>query len=1040
MNVSSWIADLEHLHTSYLLLVILAGVVLAGAVLFRVGVIDLVLRTAGYGVRTSIRGGFETWEYLLGWASWERFLTIACGLLLAGGLLGGLSPAFKIICSILLLVMGSSACFAYMFIDLERNEVQRGYKALHNPLKGQAIADNLKLYGHQVRVPLLISATVATIGGFALLNQGLYETVGRGWYKVAEESSEPVYLDFLAFSITRVLGLMDILGVARSHHILGAESVQPAAWPASGLSAVFKLFFTAVLLHQIFASLRQGKMLAETIADFWSPHEPIHERARNALPAYGTVAIVPLLHSLRSVATLTKEQRDQLPLILETMGPSIIAALNRCLHDPHEHVRVIATSTLGRLHALDSAHLLVTLVRDSSAIVRQSAIEALGHLGRQPSGATRTTGAAPMRSGTSGRGLGRRMRWRRNVALTASKPVDPVELAVTTLESALEDGSTMVRTQAVAALGEMGPPATAVAPKLIAMSKEGDEGLRCQVARALGEIRGDVEATVAALVELLDDASPEVKATAARALGTLKKPAASALQALASLSQDREESVRKAAAEAVAEIGTLDQAAMEILVEGLASQDNVVRAQTAQALGTIGAAAEEAAPALVAAIEDENDRVRAEAVEALGKIGESAAAAAVPGLTRALEDEDNTVSARAAEALGQMGDSAGEAVPALVDSLSHLNPQVRCNAATALGNLGSAVVSVRRALELAARDEDSGVRGEAILALGKFGGPTQSAMRLVLSGLDDADPRVRTAAVTCAGRWGEASDAVLSRLESLLDDSNDQVKFEVTRVLPKLAGATPQVVAGLCRQLAEDDSAAVQSYAALALGKLGSAAGEAGKQLLRVAQTGEVRVREQAMRAIARIQPPEATEAFAVGLKDASVDVRVLASAGWVNAEIIPDEAVPDLMEALRDPEARVRANAAAAIARLNAIPAEAVTRLIDCASDRNDAVRLNAAAALNMAPPEAIAEVMEHLTVDAHPRVRLTAASFLLTNEPNNADAAAVLVGALADQAPRVRDEAHDVFEALGENGAMVLDALQKSDASKIESDKTPY
>ena len=83
--------------------------------------------------------------------------------------------------------MGIIACLAYMFIDLERNEVERGHKAVHNPLKGQVLAMNLARYGKQVRVPLLISATVALIGGFALLNQGLYETVGRGWYRIADE-------------------------------------------------------------------------------------------------------------------------------------------------------------------------------------------------------------------------------------------------------------------------------------------------------------------------------------------------------------------------------------------------------------------------------------------------------------------------------------------------------------------------------------------------------------------------------------------------------------------------------------------------------------------------------------------------------------------------------------------------------------------------------------------------------------------------------------------------------------------------------------
>ena len=199
------------------------------------------------------------------------------------------------------------------------------------------------------------------------------------------------------------------------------------------------------------------------------------------------------------------------------------------------------------------------------------------------------------RSGSTWRGF-RRWRLRRSAGVSTPTPVEPIDLAVTTLELALEDDSTMVRTEAVAALGQIGPAAATVTPKLIALSKVGEESLRCQVARSLGEVGGDVEATVAALVDLLGDANPEVKAIAARALGALKTLAAPAVQAIASLLQDREESVRTAAAEAIAQVGPLDQAATEKLVEGLASQDTVVRAQTAQALGTIGAAAEDAAP------------------------------------------------------------------------------------------------------------------------------------------------------------------------------------------------------------------------------------------------------------------------------------------------------------------------------------------------------------------------------------------------------------------------------------------------------------
>ncbi|MDR3618722.1 MAG: HEAT repeat domain-containing protein, partial [Paludisphaera borealis] len=540
MGLSSWLADLEHFHTSYLLLGMLAAGALAAGVLFRIGLIGLVLRSFGHVVKASIEGGFRTWEYLLGWASWVQFLAIVVGFLLVGVLVGGWFPVLRIVCSAALLTMGSSACFAYMFIDLERNEVERGYKSIHNPLKGQLLAESLKQYGKQVGIPLLISAAAGAIGGFALLNQGLYETVGGNWYEVAEKPREPIYVDFLAFSITRVLNLMDVLDLAKSHHILGAESVRPSAWPASTLAAVFKMFFTLVLLHQVFASLRQGKMLAETIADFWSPHEPIHERAKNALPVYGIVAIGPLLRSLHSVASLTKEQRDQLPLILETMGLSIVPALAHHLHDPHEHVRAVSASALGRLHAVDSTHALVALFEDPSPIVRQSVVEALGRLWRRPTGGARHPGFP--RTRRRGPRWGWIERWivrNKGVSSHAAADASPAELALSTLEAALEDDSNVVRAEAVEALGGIGLGATAVAPKLIAMSKEGDESLRCQVARALGEVGGDVEATLAALIELLEDASPEVKAAAARALGALGKPAGPAVQSLAELLQDR---------------------------------------------------------------------------------------------------------------------------------------------------------------------------------------------------------------------------------------------------------------------------------------------------------------------------------------------------------------------------------------------------------------------------------------------------------------------------------------------------------------------
>ena len=149
--------------------------------------------------------------------------------------------------------MGAIACLAYMFIDLERYEVERGHKAVHNPLKGQVLASNLQRYGQQVRVPLLIAATVALIGGFALLNQGLYETIGRDWYKVADERREPIYADFLAYALTNLLGIVDVLDLARSHHCLGGR-VCPSSRVA-GLDAAGRV---QGVLHLGLAAIRSS--------------------------------------------------------------------------------------------------------------------------------------------------------------------------------------------------------------------------------------------------------------------------------------------------------------------------------------------------------------------------------------------------------------------------------------------------------------------------------------------------------------------------------------------------------------------------------------------------------------------------------------------------------------------------------------------------------------------------------------------------------------------------------------------------------------
>ncbi len=349
------------------------------ALLDRSGVLGWALDLFGRATRWAVRGGFRVWERWLSWANWWVYLLLALALLVVGGVAARPLPAVALVCAALTLTMGVSTCLAYMFIDVERYEVERGRKAVHNPTKGQDLAANVALYGHRVGVPLLIAAAAGVIGGFVLLNQGFYESVGRGWYKV-DADSRPGFIDFLTYAVINLLSLVDILNVADSRHLLHATFVKKGDWPAAVMLGAFRSFFTLILLQQVFASVRQGRLLSETIADCWSPHEPIHDRARNALPQFGANAVGPVLLSLLEMTSLTKEQRDQLPIILAAIGPSTIPTLIRHLSDPHEHVRAVAAAALGHLGAREATAEVAALVADASDLVRVSAVDALGLL------------------------------------------------------------------------------------------------------------------------------------------------------------------------------------------------------------------------------------------------------------------------------------------------------------------------------------------------------------------------------------------------------------------------------------------------------------------------------------------------------------------------------------------------------------------------------------------------------------------------------------------------------------------------------------
>ena len=123
MNSPTWLSSLEQTQPSFLLLSVLTIIVTAAVILERIGLIGWTARVVGLIVTSGIVGGFRLWKRLLGWATWVEFLAIAVLLLIVTAFAGNLAPILRVAGGLGTLFMGVIACFAYMFIDLERNEV-----------------------------------------------------------------------------------------------------------------------------------------------------------------------------------------------------------------------------------------------------------------------------------------------------------------------------------------------------------------------------------------------------------------------------------------------------------------------------------------------------------------------------------------------------------------------------------------------------------------------------------------------------------------------------------------------------------------------------------------------------------------------------------------------------------------------------------------------------------------------------------------------------------------------------------------------------
>jgi hypothetical protein len=210
---------LSQAQSTYWILAAITVILSTVAILFLTGHLPTWFGLLARLLTTGIRHGFRIWERTLAWARWPVYLALVVSLLGLG--ISSLDHGrewLSLLIAVVMLTTGASACTAFMFVSLERYDVSRGYKAVHNPAKGQELARHVIRYGGRLGPLMLALFGAATIAAFTVLNQSLYSIFGESWYIIRDPEAKPGNLDFLAFSLINLLKVVDVLDLFRTSH------------------------------------------------------------------------------------------------------------------------------------------------------------------------------------------------------------------------------------------------------------------------------------------------------------------------------------------------------------------------------------------------------------------------------------------------------------------------------------------------------------------------------------------------------------------------------------------------------------------------------------------------------------------------------------------------------------------------------------------------------------------------------------------------------------------------------------------------------
>ncbi|HMG55025.1 MAG TPA: HEAT repeat domain-containing protein [Kofleriaceae bacterium] len=268
-----------------------------------------------------------------------------------------------------------------------------------------------------------------------------------------------------------------------------------------------------------------------------------------------------------------------------------------------------------------------------------------------------------------------------------------------------------------------------------------------------------------------------------------------------------------------------------------------IRLNAARVLALQGAA--DGAPALAVATRDPDPTIRVESVSALAALARIGVVVA-PALARALGDADPAVVAAAEAALAEQGTAAAQA---LVDSLEVASEPHGARVAGLIGRLPDGPSRLREALASTSVD----VRVNAALGLAALGKARAGAVLAALSAATSGgNARVRAAVAKAVAAIAPRPERALPPLAIDGFEQRALAEADLAKHKDALAAAG---VAGLAPRLA-DARPAVRANTALGLGILGGDPASPADALAACLRDDAAEVRTSAARALARLGEP----------------------------------------------------------------------------------------------------------------------------------------------------------------------------------------